>query len=84
MRLPMGAFSSRVSRRAFSGPLLKHGRRLRPPSFSRELNKGHGEKEMKTLLLLPFKILWFLIKLPFKILKVIFGGASIKSGGMFN
>ena len=39
---------------------------------------------MKTLLLLPFKILWFLIKLPFKILGFIFGGASVKSGGMFN
>ena len=38
---------------------------------------------MKTLLLLPFKILWFLIKLPFKILGFIFGGASVKSGGMF-
>ena len=41
----MGAFSSRVSYRAFSGPLLKHGRRLRPLSFSREQNQGHGEKE---------------------------------------
>ena len=38
---------------------------------------------MKTLLLLPFKILWFLIKLPFKILGFIFGGASVKSSGMF-
>ena len=37
---------------------------------------------MKTLLLLPFKILWFLIKLPFKILKLIFGGASIKASGI--
>ena len=39
---------------------------------------------MKTLLLLPFKILWFLIKLPFKILGLIFSGASAKSDGMFN
>ncbi len=39
---------------------------------------------MKTLLLLPFKILWFIIKLPFKILKAIFSGASVKSDGMFN
>jgi len=38
---------------------------------------------MKKLLLLPFKILWFLIKLPFKILGCIFGGASVKSSGMF-
>ena len=38
---------------------------------------------MKTLLLLPFKILWFLIKLPFKILGAIFGGATVKSGGIF-
>ena len=29
----MGAFSSCVSRMAFSGPLLVHGRRLRPLSF---------------------------------------------------
>ena len=42
------------------------------------------KKKVKTLLLLPFKILWFLIKLPFKILKVIFSGASVKSGGLFN
>ena len=40
MRLPMGAFSSRVSRRAFSGPLLKHGRRLRPLSFPVNKTKG--------------------------------------------
>lgn len=39
---------------------------------------------MKTLLLLPFKILWFLIKLPFKILKLIFSGASVKGSGLFN
>ena len=39
---------------------------------------------MKTLLLLPFKIVWFLIKLPFKILGLIFGGASVKSSGIFN
>ena len=39
---------------------------------------------MKTLLLLPFKILWFLIKLPFKLLKLIFSGASVKSDGLFN
>lgn len=39
---------------------------------------------MKWLLLLPFKILWFLVKLPFKILKVIFGGASVKSDGLWN
>ena len=38
---------------------------------------------MKTLLLLPLKILWFIIKLPFKILKAIFSGASVKSDGMF-
>ena len=38
---------------------------------------------MKTLLLLPFKILWFLIKLPFKILGAIFGGATVKSSGIF-
>ena len=37
---------------------------------------------MKTILLLPFKILWFLIKLPFKILGLIFGGASIKASGI--
>ena len=39
---------------------------------------------MKKLLLLPFKILWFLIKLPFKILGLIFGGVSVKSSGLFN
>ena len=39
---------------------------------------------MKFILLLPFKILWFLIKLPFKIIGLIFGGASCKSSGMFN
>ena len=50
MRLLMGAFSSRVSRRAFSGPLLKHGRRLRPSSFSVNSTKG-TEKKMKRLII---------------------------------
>jgi hypothetical protein len=53
----MGAFSSRVSRRAFSGPLLKHGRRLRPLSFPVNETKGTEEGKMgiiKKIILLPF------------------------------
>ena len=45
MRPVMGVFSSRVSYRAFSGPLLKHGRRLRPLSFPVNKTKG-TEKSM--------------------------------------
>ena len=63
---------------------LETRKKIAPSFFSRELNQGHGEKDMKTLLLLPLKILWFIIKLPFKILKAIFSGASVKSDGMFN
>ena len=36
----MGAFSSCVSRMAFSGPLLVHGRRLRPLSFFVNMSKA--------------------------------------------
>ena len=45
MRPAMGVFSSRVSYRAFSGPLLKHGRRLRPLSFPVKQTKGTKEKK---------------------------------------
>ena len=36
------------------------------------------------LLLIPFKVLWWLIKVPLEILGFIFKNASVKSGGMFN
>lgn len=36
------------------------------------------------LLLFPLKLLWWLVKLPFKILGFVFKGVSVKSSGLFN
>lgn len=47
-----------------------------PPAICSGQFNDKGVKMIKTLLLLPFKILWFFVKLPFKILGVLFRGAG--------
>ena len=58
--------------------MIKDAKENAPSILSSATHWGAKKgKKMKFILMLPFKILWFLIKLPFKI----FGGITVKTMG---
>ena len=58
---------------------MRHGRDCALFLF-RKLNRAEERKrKMKTILLFPPKVIWFLIKLPFKILGFMFKHSSVET-----